>query len=109
MPNFSIQPDNGIVKIGGNISFKCCATSIPLPDYVWYKEDSKILNDGSHIITSDLGCSHLNISNAKNKDNGTYHCEALNSADSALSSRSTIISLLVQGNKCNYRRITFVS
>lgn len=108
MPEFSRQPGDEIVKIDGNISLECRASSVPLPDFVWYKNGNKMINNGSHTITSDEGYSRLNIWNAKNEDNGTYQCEAFNTADRTLSSRSAIISLVVQGNKFNYRKMIFV-
>ena len=76
-PNFVILPNNATVVEGENATFNCSAESNPRPTIAWYKSNSALQSEASHIEFSRNNQT-LTIINARRTDAGIYKCIAEN-------------------------------
>ncbi len=82
MSNYVVAPSiNGTSirenrTIGGNISFECSASGVPLPNVTWKKGENPLPNGGRFTIST----SGLMITDIETSDVGDYTCVATNSA-----------------------------
>ena len=76
-PNFVIRPNNAIVVEGKNATFNCSAESNPPPTITWYKSNSALQPEASHIKFSRSNQT-VTIMNARRTDAGIYKCIAQN-------------------------------
>ncbi|XP_042192252.1 muscle M-line assembly protein unc-89-like [Callorhinchus milii] len=60
--------------------FECSVTGIPIPEVMWFKDDSRITSDGKkYIIMADNSNHCLKITSVGSSDSGTYKCKTINS------------------------------
>jgi hypothetical protein len=80
--------------IGGNISFECPASGVPMPSITWKKGSTPITTSGGRITISN---SSLLINNIQPDDVGDYTCVAVNSvgSDDLTSSLSAVNGMFV--------------
>ena len=76
-PNFVIWLNNATVVEGENATFNCSAESIPQPTITWYKSNSSLQPEASHIKFSRSNQT-VTIINARRTDAGIYKCIAQN-------------------------------
>ena len=74
-PNFVIWLNNATVVEGENATFNCSAESIPQPTITWYKSNSSLQPEASHIKFSRSNQT-VTIINARRTDAGIYKCIA---------------------------------
>ena len=72
-PNFVILPNNATVVEGENATFKCSAEGNPRPTIAWYKSNSVLQSEASHIEFS-RNKQTLTIINGRRTDAGIYKC-----------------------------------
>jgi len=69
--------------LGGNVTFTCMATGIPLPDITWSRDDmSSIEATGDFVMDNNSRVSMLTLSNLQDEDFDNYTCTATNMFDS---------------------------
>lgn len=91
-PVFSIQPENIITQVGGNIKLECVASGTPNPEIIWYKNDEEILpNDENGRVQFSDGRSVLEINDVQESDTAIYVCEAWNEVGMREVSASVLI------------------
>ena len=65
--------------VGGNVTFTCTATGIPLPNITWMDEnDNSVLVGSDMIIDGTTILSTLTLSNLQDDDFDNYTCTATN-------------------------------
>ena len=69
--------------LGGNVTFTCMATGIPLPDITWSRDDMSSIEDtGDFVMDNNSRVSMLTLSNLQDEDFDNYTCTATNMFDS---------------------------
>ena len=96
-PNFVIWLNNATVVEGENATFNCSAESIPQPTITWYKSNSSLQPEASHIKFSRSNQT-VTIINARRTDAGIYKCIAQNKIN-----RTSAIAIL--DVQCKYLQI----
>ena len=82
-PHVEADPASAIVKEGGQVNLHCTGT--PAVEFLWYRNGSKMINNGkSHV--SSFGT--LLLSNIKQSDTGVYVCAAKNKKSFAIATAS---------------------
>ena len=64
--------------LGGNVTFTCMATGIPLPNITWTDEDDTMLMGSDMVINTTSIQSTLTLSNLQDEDFDNYTCTATN-------------------------------
>ena len=64
--------------LGGNVTFTCIASGIPLPNITWTDEDDTMLMGSDMVINTTNIQSTLTISNLQDEDFDNYTCTATN-------------------------------
>jgi len=67
------------VMINKSITLSCPATGIPIPEVMWFKEETPITRNSSKVFILDNGWRLL-IDGAEVKHTGRYSCRAKNKA-----------------------------
>jgi len=79
VPKITGGPVDKTAMIGGNVTFTCNATGIPLPNITWMDEnDNSVLVGSDMIIDNTTILSTLTLSNLQNDDFDKYTCTAAN-------------------------------
>ncbi|KAL5020005.1 hypothetical protein ScPMuIL_002897 [Solemya velum] len=72
--HFSVEPQNYESVIGSVARFECKIDAIPLPVYVWEKDERPLPHDESRFTVLPSGV--LQITNIRASDAGVYRCRA---------------------------------
>ena len=67
------------VVVNNTITLHCPASGIPIPKITWYKDDTQIRRNTSHLHLVDNGWK-LRVRHARVADTGRYSCRAKNIA-----------------------------
>lgn len=115
--NFSVEPVNYTVPEGGQIALECKSVgSRPHPTVNWYKNGSKILENGD-CVTSQLSAATcvsrlgtLFVTNFSVSDEGLYSCIISNIAGN-ITSRVALLQIetntsALQGKLANFHAIS---
>ena len=82
-PSFTAHPVSQVTVAGGDVILTCGTAGLPPPVIDWIK-------DGQVIRRGELSTSSLTISEVGRSDGGTYHCQATNKYDTAVSEVATL-------------------
>ena len=86
-PVFKIKPQDQTVQENDmNVTFKCSATSNPMPSYTWFKDNIVInkINFTNIVLSKDN--QNITILTVQRKDAGLYVCNATNKIGSVTAS-----------------------